>query len=108
MLRIYFEEQVQEYFEGWNQHRPDLVTSLFSNEGTFEDPICEIVSSREPASDISVVMNALASVFPDFKFEIRSMDVNHVRAFVEWTFKGTNTMSWKPGIDAMGKTPSRW
>jgi len=99
-----FEGEVRDYFEGWNQHRSDLVTGLFSKEGTFEDPTLRIVSSREPASDISAAMNALVSVFPDFRFEIQSTALNPDRAFVEWILRGTNTMPWKPGIDATGRT----
>jgi hypothetical protein len=64
----------------------------------FEGPALRIVSMREPSSDISAAMNAIASVFPDYKFEIRSTAVNNVG----WT-KGTNTMPWKPRIDATGR-----
>jgi hypothetical protein len=42
-----FEELVQDYFEDWNQHRPDLVIGLFSEERTVEDPTLGTDRERE-------------------------------------------------------------
>jgi hypothetical protein len=54
--------------------------------------------------DIATVVWSIASVLPDFKFEVVTKAVDGERAVVEWILHGTNTAPLKPGIEAMGKT----
>jgi hypothetical protein len=53
--------------------------------------------------DLGAVISSLSSVFPDYKFQVKSIASSGGRAFAEWTMRGTNTSPWKVGIDPTGK-----
>ena len=91
---------IQRYFDAWNSHDAAVVAGVFAIDGTYDDPM-----SRIPVHpyDIAVVMEAIANVFPDFRFEITSQTASGSRNVVEWVLTGTNSKPLKPGIEPTGK-----
>lgn len=95
------EAAVQDYFEAWNAHDGGKASSLFAEDGAFEEPLTRLAVRR---FDVPTAMWALESILPDFRFEIASIVAAGDRATVEWVLHGTNTKPLKPGIDPTGKT----
>ena len=95
------ERQIEEYFEAWNAHDPKAVAKLFSDAGTYEDPMTRVAVHP---NDIEAVMESVANVFPDFCFEVKARTMTNDRALVEWELTGKNSKPLKPGIEATGKS----
>src|ERR1700722_15323613 len=95
------EQRIKEYFEAWNAHEPKAVAKLFSDAGTYEDPMTRMAVHPR---DIEAVLESIASVFPDFFFEVKDRTMADDRALVEWEMSGKNSKPLKPGIDATEKS----
>jgi len=94
------QEAIDQYFSGWNTHDAEKVASLFSEQGTYEDPVSRMAVR---SFDIETILWSLESVLPDFRFEVTSSIFSDGRATVEWVLHGTNTKPLKPGIEPTGK-----
>src|ERR1700676_2035578 len=95
------ERRIEEYFEAWNAHDAKAVAKLFSDAGTYEDPMTRMAVHPH---DIEAVLESIANVFPDFCFEAKARTVADDRALVEWEMTGKNSKPLKPGVDATEKS----
>jgi steroid delta-isomerase-like uncharacterized protein len=94
------EEEIERYFAGWNAHDASKIAPLFTDAGTYEDPITRMAVR---SFDLATVLWSIETVLPDFIFEIATMTTADQRATVEWVLRGTNSMPLKPGINPTGK-----
>jgi steroid delta-isomerase-like uncharacterized protein len=94
------EEQIKQYFAGWNAHDASKIAPLFAASGTYEDPVSRMAVR---SFDLATVLWSIETVLPDFNFEISLIAATEQRATVEWVLHGTNSKSLKPGIDPTGK-----
>lgn len=91
---------VESYLQGWNNHDPKSVISLFTEDGFYSDPNC---SQGVSGPALSGYINGLIAVFPDLHFEtIRLLPVDEKTMIAEWIMHGTNKGSLK-GLPPTGK-----
>jgi steroid delta-isomerase-like uncharacterized protein len=92
--------RVDEYFAGWNAHDPARVAKLMAADGVYEGPTLRLALR---AYDVAAAMEAMAAVFPDFRFEVVSTTIAGGRATVEWIMHATNGGPIKAGVSATGR-----
>ena len=83
---------VSSFIEALNTKDMDKLTSLFTEDGTYEE-VCSgrLNKGREAiANYIQVTLEGI----PDSKFELVSISCNANHAIFEWIWKGTNTVGW--------------
>jgi hypothetical protein len=83
-----------------NAHDADQLGRLFFTQATYEDPMTRIPVLPY---DIGAVVELVAALLPDFRFEVLSKVTSGQTGVVEWRLTGGNTKPWKPGIEATGK-----
>jgi hypothetical protein len=95
------EQQIEAYFQAWNARDSRAVGKLFSDGGTYEDPMTRMAVHPY---DVEAVMDSISNVFPDYRFEAKARTMADDRAVVEWEMTGKNSKPLKPGIDATDKS----
>src|SRR5262245_1450531 len=94
------EARVEEYFAAWNAHDAARVGKLFAPDGSYEGPTLRMALH---SYDLGAAMEAMAAVFPDYRFEVNATTVNGGRATVEWIMHATNAGPVKTGVAATGR-----
>jgi steroid delta-isomerase-like uncharacterized protein len=82
-------DALDRYFDAWNAHDGDAVTSALTEGGTYEDP-----TTGGPLSGdaLAANVNGLAVGFPDLHFDLVSCDpTSDTTAAAQWRMTGTNT-----------------
>lgn len=80
------------YFEAWNRHDPTSIVTLFTESGTYRDPV---VATGLAGSAIADYAGGLFTAFPDLTFEVVSMAVTGADIVAaQWLMRGTNTGSF--------------
>lgn len=83
---------VNSFIEALNVKDMDKLTSLFIDDGTYE----EVCSGRfhKGKKAISAYIAATLEGIPDSKFELVSISCSANHAMFEWIWKGTNSVGW--------------
>lgn len=91
----------QNYFAAWNCHDPPAIVALFSEGGTYRDPV---VASELTGSAIADYAGGLFMAFPDLTFEVVSAaPTEGGTVAAQWRMRGTNTGSFA-GTPPTGRT----
>lgn len=80
------------FIEAWSTHDGDKLVSLFSDDCVYEN----VPGGRKYTSkkEIAGYLAATISGAPDTEVEIISVHAGTNSAFIEWNWKGTNTIGW--------------
>jgi steroid delta-isomerase-like uncharacterized protein len=94
------ESIVAAYFDAWNAHDGDAVAAVFAPGGTYEDPS---TGGPVPTAGLPGLVAALASAFPDARFERGPAMTSASGIAVEWVMRGHNQGPLGPGLPATGQ-----
>jgi len=85
---------VDQYFDAWNEHSPDLIVACFASGGIYIDPnVPDGVEGRQ----IGEFANGLFQALTDLHLDVVSRDsLDDGRVVVEWLLHA------KPGIKLLG------
>ena len=91
---------LEQYFDAWNSHQPELVPAALTDGGTYEDP-----TTGGPLSGDALIASVAGvyAGFPDVHFEVVSQTTSGDTATAQWRMQGTNTGPL-PGGPATGGT----
>lgn len=83
---------VKNFIESLNAKDMDKLTSLFTDDGTYE----EVCSGRFHTGKNAIRAYIVATLegIPDSNFKMVSMSCSANRAMFEWIWKGTNSVGW--------------
>ena len=91
----------QSYFEAWNRHDSTAIVALFTEDGTYRDPV---VASGLTGSAIADYASGLFTAFPNLAFEVvSSTPMGDGTVAAQWLMRGTNTGSFG-GAPPTGRT----
>jgi steroid delta-isomerase-like uncharacterized protein len=83
---------VNSFIEALNTQDLDKLTSLFKEDGTYEEVCSGRIHTGKKA--ISAYIAATLEGIPDSKFELVSISCSTNYAMFEWIWKGTNSVGW--------------
>lgn len=78
----------QQYFDAWNKHDAKAIIAIFTNNGTYQDPVAGLINAQE----IDAYTKGLWKAFPDLSFTIiTKAEAGAGRVATQWLMSGTNS-----------------